>query len=162
MLSKERHQTATGPVLRDIQTELQRRPRDPERLTAALLRGLAFSLKEAPAKPHAFEGADRLPLSRARQDAETWKELTPLDFFARLLEVWIMAQHAYWSVGRGLADARTRGKQILRLRIVMDEGGWTLTPGTTKEGNPPQPTPDRLETAVSLLGECHKFDAAPT
>jgi len=33
-----------------------------------------------------------------------------------------------------LADARTRGKQILRLRIVMDEGGWTLTPGTTKEG----------------------------
>ena len=127
--------------LRDIQTELQRRPRDPTRLTAALLRGLAFSLSEAPAKPHAFEGTDRLPLSRARQHANSWKELTPSDFFVRLLESWILAQHAYWSVGRGLADARTHGKQILRLRIVMDEGGWTLTPGTTKEGNPPQPPP---------------------
>lgn len=68
-----------------------------------------------------------------------------------------MAQHAYWAVGRGLSDARSRGKQILRLKIVMDEGGWTLTPGTTKQGNPPEPTPDRLETAISLLKECGKL-----
>jgi hypothetical protein len=79
---------------------------------------------------------------------------------ARLIENWIMAQHAYWSVGRGLADARTRGKQIMRLRIVMDEGGWTLTPGTTTVGNPPQPTPDRLETAISLLTECRRLREA--
>jgi len=148
--------------LRDIQTELQRKPRDRVLQSGAILRGLSFSLKEAPVKPHAFESADRLPLSRARQDAQAWKDLTPLEFIARLLEVWIMAQHAYWSVGRGLADARTRGKQILRLRIVMDEGGWTLTPGTTKEGNPPQPTPDRLETAMSLLKECKRFHVATT
>lgn len=152
---------AGNPVifLRDIQSELQRRPRDPARLTAALLRGLAFSLSEAPTKAHPFEGADRLPLARARQDADSWKNLPPAEFLVRILERWIMAQHAYWSVGRGLADARSRGKRILRLRIVMDEGGWTLTSGTTKEGNPPQPTPDRLETAMSLLKECRRLDA---
>lgn len=44
----------------------------------------------------------------------------------------------------------------------MDEGGWTLTPGTTKEGKLSQPTPDRLEAAVSLLSECHKFEVVPT
>ncbi len=59
--------------------------------------------------------------------------------------------------GRGLADARNRGKTILRLRIVMDEGGWTLTPGTTRQGNPPEPTPDRLETATNLLVECGRL-----
>lgn len=152
---------AGNPVifLRDIQSELHRRPRDPARLTATLLRGLAFSLSEAPIKAHPFEGADRLPLARARQDAESWKDLPPAEFLVRILERWIMAQHAYWSVGRGLADARSRGKRILRLRIVMDEGGWTLTSGTTKEGPPPQPTPDRLETAMSLLKECRRLDA---
>lgn len=143
--------------LREIQTELQRRPRDPTLLSTALLRGLTFSMVEAPTEAHRFESADRLPLSRARKDAETWKHLPPREFLVWLIENWIMAQHAYWSVGRGLADARTRGKQIMRLRIVMDEGGWNLTPGTTRMGNPPQPTPDRLETAVSLMAECHRL-----
>lgn len=151
---------AGNPVtfLREIQTELQRQPRDPARFATALLRGLMFSLAEAPTEAHQFESADRLPLSRARKDADAWKYLAPEDFLVRLIENWIMAQHAYWSVGRGLADARTRGKQIMRLRIVMDEGGWTLTPGTTTMGNPPQPTPDRLETAVSLMTECRRFE----
>jgi hypothetical protein len=98
-----------------------------------------------------------LPLSRARREAESWRELSPAGFVGRVLEIWIMAQHAYWSVGRGLADARNRGKTILRLRIVMDEGGWTLTPGTTRQGNPPEPTPDRLETATNLLVECGRL-----
>ena len=89
--------------------------------------------------------------------AESWGSLSPAAFMARLFEIWIMAQHAYWSVGRGLADARSRGKTILRLRIVMDEGGWTLTPGTTRQGNPPEPTPDRLDTAISLLVECDQL-----
>ncbi|CAM4040570.1 hypothetical protein [Paracoccus yeei] len=146
--------------LRNLETELQRRPRDPSLLATALLRGLTFSLAEAPTDAHRFESVDRLPLSRARRDTDTWRHLAPREFLVRLIENWIMAQHAYWSVGRGLADARTRGKQIMRLRIVMDEGGWTLTPGTTTHGNPPQPTPDRLETAISLLTECHRFRKA--
>lgn len=145
--------------LRSIQDALQGRPFDAMRLTAAIVNGLAFCLNEAPDRPHPFESADRLPLSRARHNANCWKNLTPLDFTTRMLEGWIMSQHAYWSVGRGLADARAGGKQILRLRIVMDEGGWTLTPGTTKIGNPPEPTPDRLETAISLLRECGKLQA---
>lgn len=146
--------------LRDIQTELQKRPPDPALVASALLRGLTFSLAEAPTEAHRFESPDRLPLARARRAANAWKHLPPREFLARLIENWIMAQHAYWSVGRGLADARTRGKQIMRLRIVMDEGGWTLTPGTTTMGNPPQPTPDRLETAISLLKECRRFRIA--
>lgn len=67
-----------------------------------------------------------------------------------------MAQHTYWCVNRGLADARGRGKTILRLRIVMDEGGWSQAPGTTL-GNPPEATPDRLDTAISLLEECGRL-----
>ncbi len=165
-LPKSAESWVSGPVLagnpvtflRDIETELQRRPRDNTLLATALLRGLMFSLGEAPKAAHHFESTDRLPLSRARRDADSWKCLPPRDFLVRLIENWIMAQHAYWSVGRGLADARIRGKQIMRLRIVMDEGGWTLTPGTTNAGNPPRPTPDRLETAVSLLTECRRFD----
>ncbi|MGC9446873.1 hypothetical protein [Cereibacter johrii] len=151
---------AGNPVtlLRDIQTELQRRPRDPTQLVAALIHGLAFSLAEAPSEAHQVESSDRLPLTRARKDADSRKHLTPGEFLIRLIGNWIMAQHAYWSVGRDLADAGTRGKQIMRLRIVMDEGGWTLTPGTTTMGNPPKPTPDRLETAVSLLTECRRFE----
>lgn len=167
-LPKSAESWVTGPgitgnpvtFLRNIQTELQRRPRNPAQLSTALLRGLTFSLVEAPTEAHRFESLDRLPLARARKAAEAWKLLPPGEFLARLIENWIMAQHAYWSVGRGLADARTRGKQIMRLRIVMDEGGWTLTPGTTTVGNPPQPTPDRLETAISLLTECRRLREA--
>jgi hypothetical protein len=69
-----------------------------------------------------------------------------------VLESWVLAQHAYWSVGRGLADARAGGKTLLRLRVILDEGGWTLTP--VKLGRPPAPTPDRLQTMISLLKEC--------
>lgn len=144
-------------LLRQIQVELHRRPRDDRQLAAAIISALAFCLMEAPDQSHAFESADRLPLRRAKQDADAWSGLRPVEFLTRIFESWIMAQHAYWAVGRGLADARSRGKQILRLKIVMDEGGWTLTPGTTKQGNPPEPTPDRLETAISLLKECGKL-----
>ncbi len=142
----------SNPVehLRSLQAAL----RAQARLPSAIVTALALCLREAPSKAHPFENPDRLPLARARKEADGWRTLSPSGFIARVLEIWIMAQHAYWSVGRGLADARNRGKTILRLRIVMDEGGWTLTPGTTRQGNPPEPTPDRLETAISLLFEC--------
>jgi hypothetical protein len=98
------------------------------------------------------EAFDRLPLSRALKEAEEWRKLPMVRFIAKVIEVWVIAQHAYWCVGRGLADARGRGKTLLRLRIVMDEGGWTLTPGASV-GAVPVPTPDRLQTAISLLKE---------
>ena len=57
------------------------------------------------------------------------------------------------TLGRGLADARARGKTLLRLKIVLDEGGWVLAPGVSA-GSPPEPTPDRLQTMVELATEC--------
>ena len=73
-------------------------------------------------------------------------------FVRHLLESWVLAQHVYWSVGRGLADARARGKTILRLKVVLEEGGWTLAPGASFMA-PPVPTRDRLQTALSLATE---------
>lgn len=125
-------------------------------LASAILVGLRQTLQEAPAEALGFESFDRLPLSRARKEAEQWRDHTPREFLVRIIELWIMSQHTYWCVNRGLADARGRGKTILRLRVVMDEGGWTQTPGTTL-GNPPEATPDRLDTAISLLKECGRL-----
>lgn len=125
-------------------------------LPDAIHLALRYSLCEAPATAMEFEAFDRLPLRRARQEMERWASLSPRECMMHILEVWIMAQHTYWCVGRGLADARNRGKTILRLRIVMDEGGWRQTPGTSL-GNPPETTPDRLETVISLLDECRKL-----
>lgn len=139
-------------VLRAIKSALRSR----DGLAEAIIYGLRHSLCEAPTEAHDFETFDRLPLARARKDAERWRELSPREFFTRVLDTWVMAQHTYWCVNRGLSDARGRGKTILRLRIVMDEGGWTQTPRTTL-GNPPEATPDRLDTAVSLLQECREI-----
>lgn len=105
------------------------------------------------------EAFDRLPVARALKEADEWQKLSMRDFIGKFIEVWIIAQHAYWCVGRGLADARGRGKTLLRLRIVMDEGGWTLTPGAQARGVP-VPTPDRLQTAISLLQECGRIASA--
>ena len=60
-------------------------------------------------------------------------------------------------LGRGLADARARGKTILRLKVVLEDGGWTLTPGVAS-GSLPRPTADRLRTAISLAHECGFID----
>ncbi|MBY2986677.1 septum formation inhibitor-activating ATPase [Rhizobium leguminosarum] len=136
-------------VLKLIKAALRSR----DEIAPAILAGLRHSLREAPAESLEFETFDRLPLARAHKEAEQWRDLTPREFLVRAIETWVMAQHTYWCVNRGLADARGRGKTILRLRIVMDEGGWTQTPGTTL-GNPPEATPDRLETALYLLREC--------
>lgn len=118
-------------------------------LASAVADALAFSLAEAPEAGEAFERADRLPLSRARRETLDWRDEPAAAFLRHVVESWVLAQHAYWSAGRGLADAQARGKTLLRLRVVLDEGGWTLTPGVGR-GAPPIATPDRLRTALSL------------
>ena len=138
-------------LLRDALRGTHDRP-----LELAIAEALAFCIAEAPDRAEYFEAAERLPLTRARDEFAQWKALTPAEFMARVLEIWVLAQHAYWCVGRGLADARGRGKTLLRLKVVMDEGGWTLTPGT-RPGNPPIATPDRLESAIGLLAECGRL-----
>lgn len=117
---------------------------------------IRHALREPPTARN-FERRDRLPLSRAQEEAKMWAALSPHRFMVKLIEVWVIAQHTYWCVVRGLADARNDGKTILRMRIVMEENGWTLTPDTSG-ANPPEATPDRLDTAVSLLWECDRLN----
>ena len=52
-----------------------------------------------------------------------------------------------------LADARAQGKTILRLNVVLDEGGWTHAPDVS-QAPIPVPTADRLQTALNLVQEC--------
>ncbi|MDQ2665844.1 MAG: septum formation inhibitor-activating ATPase [Gemmatimonadota bacterium] len=125
-------------------------------LAGNIAAGLAFCLAEISDAGRRAERSDRLPLHRARQETEVRAAGSVSDFVQHILESWVLAQHAYWSVGRGLADARVGGKTLLRLKIILDEGGWTLTPGVSP-GSAPQATPDRLHTAVSLAAECGLF-----
>ena len=120
-------------------------------LPHSIARGLAFSLTED--TPNLKQQPERLPLWRAQEEA-TARSVSPVrDFVRHVLESWVLAQHTYWSVGRGLADAHARGRMLLRLRVILDEGGWTVTPGS-RVGVPPRPTADRLQTALSLAREC--------
>jgi hypothetical protein len=121
-------------------------------LAQTIREGLSASIDEAPEHGQIFERADRLPLFRARRDAEAWVASPARSFLRHIFENWILAQHVYWSVGRGLADARARGKTLLRLKIVLEESGWTLALGVSR-GSVPVPTADRLETALTLASE---------
>lgn len=125
---------------------------DTAAIAKAVVEGLAFSLAEDPGPSAGEQRADRLPLWRARQEAAVLSDGAAVAFVRHVLESWVLAQHAYWSVGRGMADARAGGKTLLRLRVILDDGGWTLTP--VKRGNPPAPTADRLRTMLSLMTEC--------
>lgn len=127
-------------------------------LASNIATGLAFCIVEAPDQPEAFERADRLPLARARREAKAWSHASTRDFVRHVLESWVLAQHVYWSVGRGLADARARGKTILRLRVALEDGGWNLTSASARV-SPPVPTPDRLKTALNLAKECELLPA---
>lgn len=122
-------------------------------LAPQIVAGFALCLAEPPQEDEHFERPDRLPLFRARREAIARENGPVRDFVRHVFESWVLAQHVYWSVGRGLADARAQGKTLLRLRIMLDEGGWTLAPGAS-DSNVPLPTRDRLETMLSLAGEC--------
>ena len=120
-------------------------------LPHSIARGLALSLTEE--TPDLIQQAERLPIWRAQEEAKARSGSPVRDFVRHVLESWVLAQHTYWSVGRGLADARAGGRMLLRLRVILDEGGWRLTPGSSV-GARPRPTPDRLQTALSLATEC--------
>jgi hypothetical protein len=125
-------------------------------LAPRIVAGLALCLGEPPHKDDHFERTDRLPLFRARREAMAREKFQIRDFVRHVFESWVLAQHVYWSIGRGLADARAQAKTLLRLRIMLDEGGWTLAPGASSSATP-LPTPDRLQTMLSLSRECGLF-----
>ena len=120
-------------------------------LPQSVARGLAGALSEE--TPDLNQRHERLPLWRARREMRARSGSSVGDFVRHVLESWVLAQHTYWSVGRGLADARAGGRILLRLRVILEEGGWTLTPGAQTIGRP-RPTPDRLRTAITLACEC--------
>lgn len=140
-----------GPV--ELMKSLEQALEDPgvPDLPNSIARALAFSLTENTTDRE--EQLERLPLGRTREEARDRFASSVDEFVCHVLGSWVLAQHTYWSVGRGLADARERTRTILRLRVILDEGGWTLTPGC-RLGTPPGPTPDRLRTVLSLMGEC--------
>jgi len=121
-------------------------------LPEAVCNTLSFCFQEALTETGVHGRADRLPIRRARSEADAWKQSTPAEFIGHMMETWLFAQHAYWSASRTLADARVQGKVILRLRVTLDEGGWQLT-RLGAIGSEPYPTPDRLETAWTLADE---------
>jgi hypothetical protein len=121
-------------------------------MVPAIAAGLAFCLEEPPHANIRIERHERLPLSRARAEAHVQKDHSVPVFLRHVFESWVLAQHVYWSVGRGLADARAQVRVLLRLKVILDEGGWTLSPGLSRR-RPPVPTADRLQTVVSLAQE---------
>lgn len=150
---KSRSVAGKGPIelMDSIESALDEST--PTDLASTIADALSFCIVEAPESGQLFERSDRLPLFRARREAEAWTGAPTETFIRHVIESWVLAQHVYWSVGRGLGDARAGGKTILRLKIVLEESGWTLAPGATRR-LPPIPTPDRLQTAISLAGEC--------
>jgi hypothetical protein len=124
-------------------------------LSRRIRTALAASLRDSSAE-FITQREDRLPLSRAKRETGAYNDRPPIEFMTHVLGSWIFGQHVYWSVGRGLGDARSNGKSILRLKVVSDENGWTLAPGTNLRALP-HPTPDRLETAMKLMQEAGLF-----
>ena len=101
----------TGPADWVDRLEKSLAPLDNEvELLGVIRAALAMSLSEAPEKA-GIERDDRLPLARAAKEAEDWKTQSPRAFIEHVLESWIFGQHSYWSIGRGLADARGRGRR---------------------------------------------------
>jgi hypothetical protein len=140
-----------GPTvwLERLQTGLAAAGREFE-LPSEIRGALAASLHEG-AELHGPEYDDRLPISRAAKEAFAFGDDPPAVFVTRVLDSWVIGQHTRSSVMRGMGDARAGRRMILRLRIALDEGGWTRTPGSPNR--PPEATADRLETVLSLLRE---------
>lgn len=135
-------------LLASLQTALANK----QEVESAILSALAFCLECGDTLEDESAREDRLPLRTARRDYRKLANDTALDLISHILESWVLAQNTYWSVGRGLADARAGAKTILRLRIVQEESGWVTTRGHGG-GRPPNATPDRLKTAISLASE---------
>ena len=121
-------------------------------LPSMLVSALSYCLLKSPAEADETQRPERLPLWRAQAEYIQHKDDTARDFLRYILEVWMLGQHTFWAIGRGLTDARSRGKLILRLKIVIEEEGWALVPGASSLA-PPNPTPDRLDSALSFAVE---------
>jgi hypothetical protein len=135
-------------LLESLQTALANK----QGVETAISSAIAYCLECSDTLEDESVREERLPLRIARKDYRKLADAGASDLISHILESWVLAQNTYWSVGRGLADARAGAKTILRLRIVQEEGGWVTTRGHGG-GRPPNATPDRLRTAISLASE---------
>jgi len=73
-------------------------------LPSAIHKGLrtALSCKAIDTK----ERQDRLPLARAQSEAKLFADKAPAQFLEYIFSAWAIGQHVFWSVGRGIGDAR--------------------------------------------------------
>lgn len=126
--------------------------RELDEMPAVLLSALSFCLLQPSEEGDQTQRSERLPLWRAKSEFVSSESADVTEFLRYVFEVWVLGQHAFWAIGRGLSDARSGGKLILRLKVTVEEDGWALVPGASKL-SPPNPTPDRLESAVSLAQE---------
>jgi hypothetical protein len=119
------------------------------------LRGLAYAeaiataLRAAGTDPssHGPLGghSDRLPLNAASRRFDALRSRPMNELWREVILSWVLAQHVRWSVARN-------GDRTQRLRLALDEGGWTrLRSGIS---GPFGPTPDRLAAALSLAADC--------
>jgi hypothetical protein len=149
---------APTALIERIEGALAEQP--PDGLVPAIADGIAFCLIESASQVYDHEPEERLPLARARREADVRADKPVKEFICHVIESWVLAQHTYWSIGRGLADARARGKSLLRLKVILEETGWTRAPGATFP-SPPVPTADRLQTALTLAREAGLLAQAP-
>lgn len=126
-----------------------------ENLPRTIRGALAHCISEAPTDS-GHERLDRLPLTRAAREVAGWRDEPAAAFVSHLLDAWVFGQHVYWSVGRGLSNARAGVRVLLRLKVSLEETGWTKMPGARMA--PPRATPDRLDTMWSLMSEAGMLD----
>lgn len=114
----------------------------------ALLDGIRVSLAIAaeanPSDPLYQGQRDRLPLNAALVRAQGMAAFSLEEALGVILAEWVVGQHVYWAVGRS-------GDETQRLRLMLDEGGWTAI---MTRPSFPTPTPDRLATALNLMADC--------
>jgi hypothetical protein len=132
--------------------------RSSEAIVPAVSDALSYCLTACSYGRAIRERDDRLPLAEAHFELSARSAQPATDAIRHVLESWVVAQHVYWAVGRGLADARAGGKRILRLKVVLEERGWALTPGAMPTA--PRATGDRLEALHQLLKQCRAFGSA--
>ena len=88
---------------------------------------------------------DRLPLARILAVLKGMANEKLSALWREIIESWVLGQHVRWAVARS-------GDQTQRLRLAIDEGGWVRL--RSKRSGPFRPTPDRLNTALSLSADC--------
>ncbi|MXP65613.1 hypothetical protein E0493_19885 [Roseomonas sp. M0104] len=113
--------------------------------TDAMAAGLRAAGLEGAARGHLGGHPDRLPLDRASRRLAALSGRPMRELWREVILSWVLAQHVRWSIARN-------GDGTQRLRLALDEGGWTrLRSGPAGIFGA---TPDRLWAALSLSADC--------